>query len=77
MTKEHLESEFLLVIGEEGKKDNSILQNLQPLKDKGHHVEVVQREERGFTPSVLTAFSKAHFSLLLVRQYISYNYRFT
>ncbi len=52
----------------EGEKKElaSVLLHLEPLKVKGHHVELVGREEGGFTHSVLTAFSKAHFSLLLV-----------
>ena len=59
LSVEHLEVEFLVVGGV------STSATLQPLRDKGHHVELLQRHKH-FSQTVASAFERAHFSLLLV-----------
>ena len=55
-----MEFEFVVVRG--GREVDIAL---QPLRDKGHHVELIQ-EQGGFMQSLITAFDRAHFSLILV-----------
>lgn len=59
LSEEHLEMEFLVVGGV------TTGSTLQPLRDEGHHVEVLQRHKH-FSQTVASAIERAHFSLLLV-----------
>lgn len=59
LSRDKLESEFLV------SGLDQLTSDLQELKVKGHHVELVP-QGAGFSETVLNAFERAHFSVVLV-----------